>query len=214
MVAPAQRTSRASKRAETEARVLQSARVLFGRDGYDRATIRAIASSAGVDPSLVMQYFGSKDELFARVAAARWDVEAVDLAGGSREDLVDQLLALFAGRAGDDEELSSVKALLRSSLTNADAAAATRKVLFEGAAQRLLSPAVDGPDAALRAELVAAMLLGVVVARSFLEVEPLASTPMETLRPYLRDALLTVLVTPNATPAPVERKRTSRAGKR
>src|SRR5690606_11899482 len=50
----------------SEARILEAARSLFAEVGYERATIRAVAGAAGVDPALVMQYFGGKQELFQR----------------------------------------------------------------------------------------------------------------------------------------------------
>ena len=61
-------------REATAARILAAARSLFAQRGYERTTIRAIATRARVDPSLVMQHYSSKDALFALVAAGRWDV--------------------------------------------------------------------------------------------------------------------------------------------
>ncbi|HMG62097.1 MAG TPA: helix-turn-helix domain-containing protein, partial [Streptosporangiaceae bacterium] len=52
--------SRAEQRRRTEARILAAAAAVFVADGYERATIRAVASAAGVDAGLVMHYFGSK----------------------------------------------------------------------------------------------------------------------------------------------------------
>jgi len=111
----------------------------------------------------------------------------------SLDEAVDALLDAFVGRADDPVEVAAVTAMLRSSLTNPEAAAATRAVLFEGAATALLQPVVTGPDAAVRAEIAAAMLMGVLVARSLLGVEPLASTSPVGIRPALRAALVSVL---------------------
>ena len=63
-------TSRAEQRRRTEARILDAATQAFFSAGYDRATIRAVASAAGVDAGLVMHYFGSKQELYRRVIDA------------------------------------------------------------------------------------------------------------------------------------------------
>jgi AcrR family transcriptional regulator len=62
--------SRAEQRRRTETRILEAATQVFFSAGYDRATIRAVASAAGVDAGLVMHYFGSKQELFRRVIEA------------------------------------------------------------------------------------------------------------------------------------------------
>src|SRR5260370_6526731 len=58
--------SRAEQRRRTEARILDAATQVFFSAGYDRTTIRAVASAAGVDAGLVMHYFGSKQELYRR----------------------------------------------------------------------------------------------------------------------------------------------------
>ena len=57
--------SRAAKRAATAQRVLDAARTEFGERGLEATTIRRIAQRANVDPSLVMQHYGSKAALFA-----------------------------------------------------------------------------------------------------------------------------------------------------
>ncbi len=45
------------------ARIRDAALELFGRDGFNKATIRAIARRAGVSPALVVHHYGSKDRL-------------------------------------------------------------------------------------------------------------------------------------------------------
>jgi AcrR family transcriptional regulator len=56
----------------TRAAILTAARERFGADGYERATIRAIAADAAIDPAMVMRYYGNKEKLFA--AAAEFDL--------------------------------------------------------------------------------------------------------------------------------------------
>src|SRR4029453_5852683 len=58
--------SRAEQRRRPEMRILDAATQVFFSAGYDRTTIRAVASAAGVDAGLVMHYFRSKQELFRR----------------------------------------------------------------------------------------------------------------------------------------------------
>jgi len=45
------------------ARIRDAAIVLFGRDGLERTSVRAIAAEAGVSPGLVIHHFGSKENL-------------------------------------------------------------------------------------------------------------------------------------------------------
>src|SRR5258707_6997088 len=108
--------SRAEQRRRTEARILDAATRAFFAAGYERTTIRAVASAAGVDAGLVMHYFGSKDQLFARAAERPND----QLPTGTPEELAEALLTSLANRL-DSEPVASL-AVLRSMLTNADAA--------------------------------------------------------------------------------------------
>ena len=61
----------------TRADILAAARARFGAEGYERTTLRAIAGDVGVDPALVIRYFGSKQQLFA--AAADFTLHLPDL---------------------------------------------------------------------------------------------------------------------------------------
>ena len=70
---------------ETKAVILAAARQRFAESGFERATIRAIAADANIDPSMVMRYFGSKDQLFA--AAADFDLQIPDLSDVERDQL-------------------------------------------------------------------------------------------------------------------------------
>src|SRR3954465_6990834 len=101
---------------ETRAAILAAARRHFAADGFERTTIRAIAADAGIDPSMVMRYYGSKDGLFS--AAADLDLPLPDLTAGARETLGETLVrhwvTLWEGQRSD--ELLIV--LLRSAVTN------------------------------------------------------------------------------------------------
>src|SRR5689334_24024563 len=110
--------SRAEQRRRTEARILDAATQAFFGAGYDRTTIRGVASAAGVDAGLVMHYFGSKQELFRRVIEAA-PVPEISAAPGQAAE---QILAGVAGRLVSEPVASLT--LLRSMLTNPEAAGA------------------------------------------------------------------------------------------
>ena len=109
--------------------ILAAARQRFAESGFERATIRAIAADANIDPSMVMRYFGSKDQLFA--AAADFDLQFPDLSDVDREQLGARLVAHFLDRWERDEALV---VLLRSSTTNDEAAQRMRKIFSSAAA--------------------------------------------------------------------------------
>lgn len=68
---PGRRPGRPSSRSA----VLNAARSRFAHDGYDATTIRGVAADAGVDPALVMQFFGNKEGLFAAVLREHTDID-------------------------------------------------------------------------------------------------------------------------------------------
>src|SRR5271154_1610898 len=111
-------SSRAEQRRRSEARILDAAARLFIADGYDRTTIRAVASAAGVDAGLVMHYFGSKQDLYRRVI----DAAPVPEVSGTPAGAMEQILATLADRLAGTPVASL--ALLRSMLTNPEAATA------------------------------------------------------------------------------------------
>src|SRR3984957_8349306 len=86
--------------AETRADILAAARVRFGADGYERTTLRAVAADVGVDPALVIRYFGSKQDLFA--AAAEFTLALPDLTGIDPDHVADALLPKFFAVWEDD----------------------------------------------------------------------------------------------------------------
>jgi AcrR family transcriptional regulator len=175
-------SSRAEQRRKTEARILAAASRLFVERGYERTTIRAIAGAAGVDGGLVMHYFGSKQGLFQRVTHAS---PAPELSG-SAEQVTEQILARLAESLAS-EPVHSL-ALLRSMLTHPEAAQALR----EGAArfQGQISRPIPADDADVRAALVGAVMLGVIVSRHLLNSDALTATSpqqvIDLLRPCLR----------------------------
>ncbi|MEO3891139.1 TetR family transcriptional regulator [Nonomuraea sp. B5E05] len=172
---------RAERRRRTEGRILDAARALFAEVGYERATIRAIARSAEVDPALVMQYFGSKQELFqqsVRVAAASDTDEGA-------EDVVERLLGALGVKLGEMPQGSL--AMMRSMLTHPEAAASARQVL--GAQIDRLAESIPGEDARLRAALITTVMVGVTVGNQLLELDELRGVPPEEIARLLRPSL-------------------------
>ncbi len=174
------RPSRAQQRIDTQERILTAARELFADLGYDRTTIRAVAARAGVDAGLVMHYFRSKDELFAR--AAKLAADDLPVAGSSPAEVADGLLASLARRL-DTEPVASL-AVLRSILTHAEAAEGFRAAGRERVGQ--ISAAIPAGDAELRAGLISAIISGVVAERYLLRTSLLVEASPEEIVDLLR----------------------------
>ncbi|MFI6353342.1 TetR/AcrR family transcriptional regulator [Streptomyces sp. NPDC050743] len=179
---PAPHQTRAERRRATEARILDRARELFAEKGFDRTTIRAVATAAGVDPALVMQYFGSKRELFTRAVQT---VPALPAATDA-DALVDQLLATLGLKLGGLPE--GTLAMMRSMLTDPAAAEHAREALgrqIEGVGGAL--PGAE--DRELRAALVVTTLLGVTIGHQLLGLAPLRDAPADRVAALLRPAV-------------------------
>jgi AcrR family transcriptional regulator len=152
----------------TKAAILAAAREQFAASGYQAATIRSIATAAGIDPSMVMRYYGNKEGLFA--AAAEFDLQLPDLQALPREGVGAALVAHFMDRWEDDEALM---ALLRTAVTN-EAAAERMRSMFASQVAPAIARLLGLPRsaAALRAGLVATQLLGLALCRYVLKLPP------------------------------------------
>jgi AcrR family transcriptional regulator len=163
-------------------RILSSARNLFARNGIDKTSIRAIAKDAGVDPALVHHYVGSKTQLFA--AAIHIPIDPMQVIGPLREVPVDQLghvLPQILLQLWDSELGKGFIATLRSILAGSEASL-IRSFLQEVIAVEV-GNRVDNPPGSgrLRVQYVASQLVGVVMARYILELEPFNSLPVEQI---------------------------------
>lgn len=166
----------------TRATILAAARDRFATSGYEAATIRAIAADANIDPSMVMRYFGTKDQLFA--AAAEFDLHFPDLSDVPPEQLGSALARHFLAQWEDDDALV---VLLRSATTN-DEAAQRMKDIF--AAQLL--PAITKfvpDDAPRRAGLIATQVLGMALCRLVLELPPVVELSRDELVDWMGPTL-------------------------
>jgi AcrR family transcriptional regulator len=167
----------------TREAVLAAARAAFAERGFDGATIRQIATAAGVDPALVHHYFGTKDALFLAAVDAPADPDALlpEVLAGGTEELGANMLRLFL-RVWDGPMQAAGLALVRSAVGNETAARLLREFLVTRVLRRVVAT-LDVPQAErdARGAMVAAQLVGLVMARYVLKIEPLASTPADSL---------------------------------
>ncbi len=179
---------------------MAAARARFTRDGYERTTIRAVAADAGVDPSMVMRYYGSKEGLFG--AATDLDLQLPDPSGVPLEALGGLLARHFVDRWEGALADEAIMLLLRSAVTN-DRAAEQIRTVFGRQVVSLVREATGGaPDSELRAGLLSTQLLGVALSRYLLRLPPLVALDRETLIEVLAPILGHILTGPQpAQPA-------------
>lgn len=174
-------SSRAEQRRNTQTRILEAAQRLFAEVGYDRATIRAIAAEAGADPGLVMRYFGSKERLFAQVAAFKPEEPIT----GPPEQAAELLLTALRHKLA--EEPVEALGAIRSMFTHPDTAEEVRAAMTSQ--QRQAAPHLASDEAELRAGLIGAVTLGVVIGRHLLRLDGLRDAPPERVTALLRNAI-------------------------
>jgi AcrR family transcriptional regulator len=184
---PRARDSVATRRA-----LLDAARRLFRDLGYDGTPVRAVADVVGVDPALVIRYFGSKEALFVEALVEERDLSYIE---GPLESLAERMLRnAFAQWQRDGGSFAS---LLRS--TNNPTAiqllrARATEVVVAAIARRL-----EGSDARMRAELVTAQLLGFTVMRNLLGMPGSRRIGVEELV-RLYGPALQAIITPSGRP--------------
>ena len=144
---------------------------------------RASASAAGVDPALVHHYFGSKDKLFLAAVEAPADPDELlpEVLAGGTEQLGANVVRLLL-RVWDGPTRTAGLALVRSAVSNEWTARLLREFLVSRVLRRVVGTlGLPAAEAEARGSLVASQLIGVVMARYVLQVEPLASASAEEL---------------------------------
>ncbi|MEV0086893.1 TetR family transcriptional regulator [Saccharopolyspora sp. NPDC050642] len=175
------RRGRRRSGADTKAALLAAAREVFTEQGYDAATVRAIAGRAGVDPAMVNHWFGGKEGLFT--AAVHIPINPAEvvpqLLVGDREQLAERLLRRFL-TVWDNAEGGQFAALVRSVAANENAVGMLREFIQNVLFKRLVKTL--GMDRAeLRTALCGSQIVGLGMARYVIHLEPLASADHDTV---------------------------------
>jgi AcrR family transcriptional regulator len=159
---------------DTRARLIAVARRRFAADGFDRASLRAIAAEAGVDAALIRHYFGDKTGLL--VASMQLPVDPVEILrsviAAGPDGLGQRLVAAFLTAWDPHREV--IAGLVRTTFGDPSALPPALQVV-RGVVVASLREVLSGKDAALRAELIAGQLLGLAMLRYVRPLEPLAS---------------------------------------
>jgi AcrR family transcriptional regulator len=182
---------------DTRADILLSARTLFAGRGFAGTSVRAVAAEAGVDPALVHHYFRSKHELFVAALELPVDprVALAPVLEGGLEGAGERLLRVFVSVWDDEDARLSLLGVVRGVFDPAGRQLVRDGLL--GVVLGPLGPALGLDEPQRRLALVASQMIGLVMLRYVLEVEPLASMDTEqlvasyapTLQRYLADPL-------------------------
>jgi AcrR family transcriptional regulator len=166
---------------DTRAAIMNSAVKLFSRTGLDRTSLREIAVDAGVDPALILHYFGSKDGLFLAMVREKMDRVLSGVLGGGKqprdigERIVGSFLTVWDGR--DDRRLFA--ALFRTAMTNERFLGVFRDLIQGELIARIGSIGRGGSER--RVALSLTQIMGLAIARYVAEVGPIVRLSKEEI---------------------------------
>ena len=169
------RTGRRPGSTATREQIAAAARTLFAEVGYEQTTFRRIAAAAGVDPALVVHFFGNKEELFRQVTALSPAIaDALEhIADGPRDAVGRRLAELVVDSLENPVSRAVVLARIRATTTHPEAAAVVRETVTHDLARLASALTVDHPET--RAVLAGTQVVGLTLTRYVLRAEPLAS---------------------------------------
>jgi AcrR family transcriptional regulator len=168
------RTGRRPGTPDTRDGILAVARRRFASRGYDATSVRDIATSANVDPALVIHYFGTKEGLFVAATGLPDGLPVLleSLAVLPPHEFAPALVRAYLQLIDSDGSRNAILALVRSAVSN-DKAAATLREFLTAQLLPVIGRLTPHPDAQLRASLVAAQLIGIATERHVIRLEPL-----------------------------------------
>ncbi|MET0235734.1 MAG: TetR family transcriptional regulator [Kibdelosporangium sp.] len=168
--------------ADTKTALVEAARAVFSEQGYEGATVRAIAKRAGVDPAMVNHWFGGKEGLFAR-AVLQLPVDpavvAAEISSGDLDTIGERIVRRFL-TVWDSTGGGQFAALVRSVAGHEMAVTGLRDIFLKQIFMRVANK-TGADNAMFRATLVASQLIGMGMVRYVAQFEPLASNDIETL---------------------------------
>jgi AcrR family transcriptional regulator len=201
----------------TREAILAAAGRHFAENGYDRASLRGIAAGAGVDQKLIAHFFGSKQQPFVAAVGLPFnpgDVLPAILAG-ERESVGERLAAFLVDVLEQPELHQRLTGVVRAAASEPEVAGMLREFLT----RELFLPAAEllgTEDGSFRANLVGSQIVGLVMARYVIAIEPLASMPPRAVAAAIAPTLERYLLGPleptrEPTPPSAKRASTSRS---
>ncbi|WP_066900084.1 TetR family transcriptional regulator [Mycolicibacterium houstonense] len=185
MAPPAKTTKRRGRRQGdpvSRDAVLAAAKQRFAAEGYEKTTLRAIASDAHVDASMVLYLFGSKADLFRESLRLILDPDVLVAAlQGPPENVGERMVRVYLKIWESPDSAASMRTMLQSATSNSDAHVAFRAFMQEYVLAAVSGVLGGGEQARLRAMLAASSLVGTAMLRYVMEVPPMATLDSEQM---------------------------------
>jgi AcrR family transcriptional regulator len=181
----------------TREAILAAAGRHFAQHGYDRASLRGIAAEAGVDQKLIAHFFGSKQRLFVAAVGLPFNPGEVlpAILAGDPDSIGERLAGLLEDVLEQPELHQRLTGVVRAAASEPEVA----RMLREFLTRELFGPAAEmlgTEDGPFRANLVGSQIVGLVMARYVVAIEPLASMPPKALAAAVAPTLQRYLLGP------------------
>jgi AcrR family transcriptional regulator len=167
---------------DTREALVNAAREVFIKEGFDGATVRAIAAKAGVDAAMVNHWFGGKEGLFGEaVLKLPFNAqEIVDILTHTEPDVVGETIVRTFLSRWDTTDGGVFTALMRSVAGHELAGEMLKDFFLKHVFNHVIGRfAPDNHQ--FRATLVATQMVGMGMVRYVARFEPMASTDIETM---------------------------------
>lgn len=176
------RSSAGNAPADMRALILSAAADEFAAHGYEAASLRAVARRAGVDPALIRHYFDDKADLFAATIQAPFRPDRVVpmILAGPRSAVGENVVRYVLGELASPAAQKRATLVVRTAVGHNAASRMLKEFLVREVLHRIAA-SIDTNDAELRASLAASQIVGLMLTRYVLKVEPLASADVEEL---------------------------------
>ena len=182
--------------AETRAKILVVARAVFSENGFERTTIRGIGERAGIDPSLVMQYFGSKEQLFIETIEKPSLLLSLEYVFQNIETErwgthIAEILSEPSEQQGFFHESEAV---IRAAASRPEAAASLRELYQRYLLSGLVASKTTHPE--MRATMLAMVIIGFLYTNGIAELPGFITAPTELRLPLLAHIIQSILTCP------------------
>lgn len=179
---------------DTRDAVLEAARSAFHSRGYAHTTMKGVAATAGVAPSVLRKYYDSKEQMFAAAMRLPFDPSrsVPELMAPGLEGMGERLVRTTFEVWGDEDARQQLLALFQTGAAAGRAGQSLRE-FFEDAVIDRVATIGGVPDARMRASLISSHLIGLAAVRFVVKLEPLASAPEDQVvriyAPMIQDLL-------------------------
>ena len=156
--------------AATRDAILSSAHDRFLKDSYESVGLRDIAGDAGVDVALVSRYFGGKEGLFREVLTHEKRPDTFSEPRSIEE--LPRFLAQLIEEDQDDDRARRMEMfiIMLRSASSPKAGEIIRELIHRDVLDPM-AKLIGGPEGEMRANMLLAVLMGISVLRTVMQVE-------------------------------------------